>query len=103
MSNNEKPVAVVPRDLEDLIPDFMKRRHEEIETIKELIAAGDFETLARTGHTLKGNGPGYGFPGLGELGLAIELAAKGQDSAKLNEALASYESYVANVEITYED
>src|SRR5438094_447007 len=59
---NDKAYKVtVAKDLEDLIPAFMRNRNKELETLKVALAAADFEQLRQLGHRMKGVGNSYGF------------------------------------------
>ena len=45
MKNNQPLKVVVDRELEDLVPVFLKNRHKEVDTLKAALAAADFEQL----------------------------------------------------------
>lgn len=95
-------LVTVERDLEDLIPAFMARRHEDVGKLRGALEAGDVETLRVIGHSMKGTGGGYGFDGLSEIGAAIESAAKAGDLARAGEWLARLEDYLARVKVRFE-
>ena len=97
----EKIRAEVSKDLEPLIPRYLDRRHKEIETFRTQLAAGDFEALRIGGHSLKGSGGGYGFPGLTRIGAAIEIAARASDVTVIQAALTEYADYMQRVEVTF--
>src|SRR2546426_8588683 len=54
--NDEAYKVTVAKDLEDLIPAFMRNRNKELETLKVALAAADFEQLRQLGHRMKGVG-----------------------------------------------
>ncbi|MCC6212270.1 MAG: Hpt domain-containing protein [Burkholderiales bacterium] len=95
-------VVTVARDLEDLIPTFMKNRAKELETLRGALAGGDFEQLRQVGHRMKGVGNSYGFEKVSELGKRIEDGAKASDRATLETSFAEYADYLARVKIVYE-
>ncbi len=98
-----EPITVtVAKDLEDLIPTFMKNRGKELETLRAALAAGDFEQLRQIGHRMKGVGNSYGFEKVSQLGKQIEDGAKASDRAALGAQIGEYESYLASVKIVYE-
>ena len=98
-----KPLTVtVAKDLEDLIPTFMKNRHKELETLRGALAAGDMEQLRQLGHRMKGVGTSYGFEKVSALGKVIEDGARAGDHATLETQLAEYADYLARVQIVYE-
>ncbi len=100
---NKEPIPVsVERDLEDLIPGFLKRREEDLAKLRDAQQAGDLETVRVTGHSMKGTGGGYGFQGLSEIGAAIESAAKAGDADGISRGLADLEDYLERVEVRFE-
>jgi HPt (histidine-containing phosphotransfer) domain-containing protein len=94
--------VVVAKDLEDLIPTFMKNRNKELETLKTALGAGDMEQLRQLGHRMKGVGNSYGFEKVSLLGKEIEDGAKVNDQAALGQCIADYADYLARVKIVYE-
>jgi HPt (histidine-containing phosphotransfer) domain-containing protein len=100
---NDKTIAVtVAKDLEDLIPTFMKNRTKEVETLRAALAAGDFEQMRQLGHRMKGVGNSYGFEKVSALGRQIEDGARAGDRAGLEARIAEYTDYLARVQIVYE-
>ena len=99
----DQAIAVtVAKDLEDLIPTFMKNRHKELEALRAALAAGDMEQLRQLGHRMKGVGNSYGFELVSALGKQIEDGAKTGDRAGLEACIAEYTDYLARVQIVYE-
>jgi len=97
------PVTVtVAKDLEDLIPTFMKNRNKELETLRTALAAADFEQLRHLGHRMKGVGNSYGFEKVSLLGKQIEDGAKTGDRIGLQSCITEYTDYLASVRIVYE-
>ncbi|MBF0496381.1 MAG: response regulator [Deltaproteobacteria bacterium] len=94
-------VAKVNSILEDLIPEFMSDYRNYVGSMHQALADGDFDTLKRIAHSVKGSAGSYGFIYLGELGLAIELAAKRADTAAIADHLAVFADYLDRVVITY--
>ena len=58
---SEPIIVTVAKDLEDLVPTFMKNRAKELDTLRTALAGGDFEQLRQIGHRMKGVGNSYGF------------------------------------------
>ncbi|MEQ1877076.1 MAG: Hpt domain-containing protein [Bdellovibrionia bacterium] len=97
----EEPVAYVNPDLAELIPWFLDNRRKDVEAVNNMVASGDFKSLERLGHTLKGTCAGYGFDELGKIGAQMETAAKmsnGDEVLKLN---AKMKSYIDEVKVVY--
>jgi HPt (histidine-containing phosphotransfer) domain-containing protein len=98
-----EPIKVtVAKDLEDLVPTFMKNRAKELENLRAAVAAGDMEQLRQLGHRMKGVGNSYGFEKVSLLGKQIEDGAKSGNRADLDACIAEYADYLARVSIVYE-
>lgn len=100
--NDQTHIVTVAKDLEDLIPTFMKNRTQELETLRAALAAGDTEQLRQLGHRMKGVGNSYGFEKVSALGKRIEDDAKSDDRPGLETCIAEYAEYLARVTIVYE-
>jgi HPt (histidine-containing phosphotransfer) domain-containing protein len=94
--------VIVAKDLEDLIPVFMKNRHKELDTLRVALAAADFEQLRQLGHRMKGVGNSYGFERVSILGKIIEDGARSGDRAALQASINEYQDYLSKVQIAYE-
>jgi HPt (histidine-containing phosphotransfer) domain-containing protein len=99
---SEPIVVTVAKDLEDLVPTFMKNRGKELEVLRTALAGGDFAQLRQIGHRMKGVGNSYGFEKVSLLGQQIEDRAKKTDAAALATTIDEYTSYLERVQIVYE-
>jgi hypothetical protein len=52
---------------------------------------------------MKGSGGGYGFDDITEIGAALEQAAKRKDNTAIGDELEKLASYLARIEVVYED
>lgn len=102
MSDQKKIVVHIDPDIEELIPRFLEGRHKDMGTIQELLNLKDFKKIRTIGHSLKGNGAGYGFDRLSEMGHAIEQAANGQDQVSIEKCLVEIEDYLSRIDIVYD-
>ena len=100
--NDKIHTVTVAKDLEDLIPTFMKNRVRELDTLRAALAGGDMEQLRQLGHRMKGVGNCYGFEKVSALGKLLEDGAKSGDRAVLQACIAEYADYLARVKIVYE-
>jgi HPt (histidine-containing phosphotransfer) domain-containing protein len=100
--NNNSVVVVVDKELEDLVPVFMKNRRKEVESLRAALAAADFEQLRQLGHRMKGVGNSYGFSHVSEFGRMIEDGARSGDRASLAAHIGEYSEYLTKVQVTYE-
>ena len=94
--------VTVAKDLEDLIPVFMKNRHKELDALRVALASADFEQLRQLGHRMKGVGNSYGFERVSTIGKYIEDGARSGDRAALQASISEYQDYLAKVQIAYE-
>lgn len=100
--NESTHTVTVAKDLEDLIPTFMKNRAKELDTLRAALSGGDMEQLRQLGHRMKGVGVSYGFDKVSALGKQIEDGAKSGDRAGIEAAVSQYADYLAKVKIVYE-
>lgn len=101
MNANDIKVTVA-RDLEDLIPVFLRNRKNEVDTLRVALASADFEQLRQLGHRMKGVGNSYGFNHVSTLGKYIEDDARSGDRASLEARITEYAEYLSKVQIAYE-
>lgn len=99
---SEPIIVTVAKDLEDLVPTFMKNRGKELEMLRTALAGGDFEQVRQIGHRMKGVGSSYGFEKVSKFGQVIEDRAKAADGAALAASIDEYAGYLARVQIVYE-
>lgn len=100
--DQQNHTVVVDKELEDLIPVFMKNRHKEVETLKAALAAADFEQLRQLGHRMKGVGNSYGFERVSVIGRQVEDGARSGDRAAIASRIAEYADYLAKVQVVFE-
>lgn len=94
-------VVKIDKELEDLVPLFLKNRHRDIERLKSAAAAMSFSELKSIGHENKGLGESYGFPHLTALGARIEQAADKEETDSIRTLVNEFESYVLNVRVEF--
>ena len=87
--------------LEDLIPEFLEDRKDDVETMIAACAQGDYETIRTLGHDMKGSGSGYGFDAISDLGRDLEQSASAQNPEKVNLLLGALSTYLGRVEVVY--
>ncbi len=94
-------IVHIDPDLEDIVPGFLENRRKDIVSLQTAIPRGDFETIRMLGHRLKGDGGGYGFDAISEIGAAIEHAAARRDAPALTQQAQALEDYLNRVEVVY--
>ena len=101
--NRPKPVRVsIDPDLQDLIPGFLQNRRHDIQTLQKALAVEDFETLRLLGHRMRGDGGGYGFPMISDIGHALEKAALEKNRQSVTACVEALVTYLDRVEVVYE-
>ena len=94
-------VERVSEDLAGLMPSFLECSRADLEAMRAALAAGDFATLARLGHSARGAGGNYGMLGLSELGRELEAAALRSDRAAAACLLDRMAEYLDSVRIEF--
>ncbi|MFC1513186.1 Hpt domain-containing protein [Thermodesulfobacteriota bacterium] len=87
----------VDEDLFDLIPGYLSNRRQDIESMRDCLATGDFEAIRVVGHSMKGSGAGYGFDEITAIGAQIEQVAKANDGFAVSELISRLDDYLVNV------
>jgi signal transduction histidine kinase/DNA-binding response OmpR family regulator/HPt (histidine-containing phosphotransfer) domain-containing protein len=80
--------------IEALAEGYLARRTEDVTSLRALLERGDFSTIERRGHNVKGSGVTYGFPELSRIGERIEAAAKAESRAGVELAIGELEAGV---------
>lgn len=92
-----------PRNAKDeamttLVDTFLRRRNEDVQRIREALAAKSFDDVARIGHNLRGNGASYGFAELSVIGEAIENGGVACDGASVVRGVERLTTELARIE-----
>ena len=99
----QPPITVtIDPDLEDIIPTFLANRRKDLHTIRTALTEKEFETIGVLGHRMKGDGGGYGFHAISEIGGAMEMAAGRRDQPAIERSLAQLEDFLARVTVVYQ-
>lgn len=94
--------AEIDSELQEIIPAFFDNTRQEIEELAEATALGDYDTMQRLGHSIKGSSLGYGFEGLAAIGRKIEDAARqGHDVTAVQELIQEALAYIDKVVVIY--
>jgi histidine phosphotransfer protein HptB len=88
----------IPPGLEQIMPDYLAWRRQEVPELIALLAASDFERLAKLSHNIKGTGTSYGLPDLSRIGADLELAAKQCDTAAAGDQLMQLNYYLEHLQ-----
>ena len=100
---SEKVIVYVDADLEELVPEFIENRYEDIEKINECLVSNEIDEIQRLGHSMKGSGGGYGFHEITNLGGELEQAAKRGDKDEIDNINKKLAEYLKVVKVVYQD
>lgn len=101
--NHPGPLRIsIDPDLRDLIPGFLHNRRQDIDTLQEALAGGDFDTIRTLGHRMRGDGGGYGFHMISEIGHALEKAALENNCHEITARIQELHTYLGRIEVVYE-
>lgn len=102
--NTNKPFLYVEveSELAELLPNFIKKRRQDLITLKEKVAQSEFTEIKKMGHDLRGVTGAFGYYFLTEIGKEIEVAALAKDTTKLNQLVQQYETLMQNYKIKIE-
>jgi HPt (histidine-containing phosphotransfer) domain-containing protein len=89
----------VDPDLVDLVPGFLDNRRADVDNIRVALDRGDYKSIHRIGHNLKGDSGALGFDGLGEVGRELERAALAQDDDGIRSQVTRLTDYLERVEV----
>lgn len=105
MASHNRPNTVrvsIDPDLQELIPGFLQNRRHDIQKLQEAVAVGDFDTIRTLGHRMRGDGGGYGFYMISEIGHALEKAATENNSDQISTRVKELTDYLGRLEVIYE-
>ena len=89
----------VDSDLAELIPEFLTCKRDDVYSLTAAIERTDYQALRSMGHRIKGEGAGFGFETISDIGRAVELAAEARDVAELERLVRSLGEYLELVEV----
>ncbi len=96
-----KIFVTIDPDLAELVPGFLANRGKDLVTLRAALEGEDFGTVRTLGHRMKGDGGGYGFNRISEIGAVIEQAANRRDKSAIDRQIHSLSEYLARVEVVY--
>jgi len=91
----------VQKDLEDLIPNFLNNRNQDVELATELVLKSDFSALKTLAHAMKGTCMSFGFHDAAEIVANIEAAAKNENGATISGDLSRLKNLFESIEVEF--
>jgi HPt (histidine-containing phosphotransfer) domain-containing protein len=95
----ERILVEIDPDFEDLVPAFLDNRRADIGTIRHALERGDYGSIHRVGHNLRGDSGALGFEGLTAVGRGLERAALEHDTATINAEAERLENYLERLDV----
>ena len=83
----------------DLIPAFLQNRRLDVVALLGALDQGDFATVERLGHGMRGTGGSYGFATITDIGGALEEAAIRTDNDGARKWVSELTQYLDRVEV----
>lgn len=97
----QSEVVWLDPDVADLVPGYLAARREDVHAIRAHTKAGDFETVGRIAHRLKGSGAAYGFKPITDLGRSLGEAAHTCDIGGVERVVDQLHRYLEGLEVRY--
>ncbi len=97
----DRVIVTIDADLKDIVPTFLSNRQKDVQKLRTAMAQEDFETIRLLGHRMKGDGGGYGFKTISEIGENLELAAARRDRPAIEQSIGKLEDFVSRVNVVY--
>lgn len=91
----------ISRDLEGIVPTFLGNRQKDVRTLRDALVKQDFRTVQTLGHRMKGDGGGFGFDRITDIGAAMERAAKLEDRLTIEQHIIQLEDFLKRVTVVY--
>ncbi len=101
LASPERITVYIDPDLEDIIPTFLANRQKDLQTLRTAMTEKDFEAIRILGHRMRGDGGGYGFNAISDIGGVMELAAGRRDEPAIQRQTAALEEFLSRVHIVY--
>ena len=99
--STRRVTVLVDPDLEELVPGFLEHRRKDAATLARAAQTGDLKTVRLLGHRMKGDGGGYGFQKISDIGEALEQAARREDWKVIGEKTGALSTFLTQVEVVY--
>jgi HPt (histidine-containing phosphotransfer) domain-containing protein len=100
-NTSRRITVLIDPDLEELVPGFLENRRKDAATLMRAAKAGDEKTVRLLGHRMKGDGGGYGFQEISQIGAALEQAATRQDWKVIIAKTEALTEFLAQVDVVY--
>lgn len=87
----------IPQELKGLIPGYLTRRDQDIETLKSYIKTKDFAGVKWLAHKLKGNGSSFGFDKISQIGTQLTEASDSKNIQDIERLVSTLENEIVQI------
>lgn len=101
--NENKITVYIDSDLEDLIPDYLESKKNDSKLFLQCIKENNFDKIKTEGHKMKGEGRGYGFDLISDVGSALESLAQDKNIEGIKTQLDKLLKYITSLNIVYQE
>lgn len=99
--NGDIILVEISRELQSLVPEYLKNRHRECEELDRLLRSGETGDIYLLAHRMKGSGGSIGFDEISEIGEALENAVNRADGEGIRSGVERLKEYLARVRVEY--
>ncbi len=79
------------------IPSFLLNRRKDVIVLNDALARGDFETVGRLGHGMKGAGVSFGFQAISDIGDKMEREAARSNTDASSQCVVELSTFLAGI------
>ncbi len=103
LTQENKTIVYIDSDLEDIVPGFLDSKRSDINNMFQCLKENNFHPIQVLGHKMKGDGKGYGFDMISDVGADLETFAMEEKKEEIKVALEKLNNYLSSIEIVYKD
>ncbi len=97
--DGRKIIVEIDPEISDLIPDFLQHKRDDLSMLIGALERGDFDALRSVGHRMKGEGAGFGFQVMSDIGVMLEEAGQTRNLKLAQEQVWALSRYLDHVEV----
>lgn len=84
-----------PQITPEMMSRYVTRRGEDLTKVESALSSGDYETLLKIAHQIKGNAATFNFTDLERMALQMEKAAHEKNRTACEAAAAAFKTWVS--------
>ena len=96
-----KITVYIDPNLAEIVPGFLENRRRDVQFLLTALQHNDLKTIRVLGHRMKGDGGGYGFDTISEIGEALELGAAQQDRLTIEQQTSKLDDFLTRLDVVY--